>query len=283
MKECSRAPTMLSEYSRAYRDLYRLHWWWRAREEFLVSVIQQHIPLGRPHRILDVGCGGGLFFERLAAFGEVYGVETDITMKTGTAEIDDRIFWGSIEAFRPSAPYSVILLLDVLEHLRDPIRTLRCALDMLEPGGFFLATVPAFPLLWTHHDEVNEHVVRYTKRTFAEVLEAAGARLKMMQYFFHWTFPAKLAVRVAEAVLPRRPLKHELPSVPPAPVNRALYLLSRLEQVCLRGAIPFGSSLLAIGQADRAEPERRQMADGLSRPGTMKLALSAAKKHLGVR
>ena len=59
---------MEREYGRAYEQLYWRHWWWRAREEYLVSLLKK-TPLPAPTTILDVGCGGGWFFDRLSALG----------------------------------------------------------------------------------------------------------------------------------------------------------------------------------------------------------------------
>jgi SAM-dependent methyltransferase len=237
------------EYARSYADLYRRHWWWRAREEYLVEVLRRHLPKHGPARILDVGCGAGLFFERLAEFGPVQGIETDATMKTGQPDIDDRIHWGTFESFRPAGSFEAILLLDVLEHLTDPVTPLRLALDLINPQGVLVATVPAFPLLWTRHDELNEHVCRYTKGTFRQLLGRGGWRAEVLDYFFHWTFPAKLMLRVAESLPGHRGRQPRAPRVPPAGLNRALYRLSRFEQVYLRRwRIPFGSSLLAVAR-----------------------------------
>jgi SAM-dependent methyltransferase len=238
---------MRSDYAQNYRELYDHHWWWRAREEYLMSVLRRRLPDDRPCRVLDVGCGAGLFFGRLSEFGSVYGIETDSTLKTGRAEIDDRIYWGPIETFRPESTFDAVLMLDVLEHLSDPLTPLRQALDLLAKRGVLVATVPAFPLLWTRHDDLNEHVRRYTKRTFGELLRAAGWRVETLHYFFHWTFPAKLAVRLVESLRPPRHDAPDLPRIPPKPLNRALYLLSRLEQRSLGPVgVPFGSSLLAV-------------------------------------
>jgi SAM-dependent methyltransferase len=238
---------MHSEYAQSYSELYGRHWWWRAREEYLVSVLRRHLPEYRPCRILDVGCGAGLFFRRLAEFGSVHGIETDATLKTGVPEIDDRIHWGTVESFRPESSFDAVLMLDVLEHLADPVPPLRRALDLVGNRGVLVATVPAFPLLWTSHDVLNEHVRRYTKRTFGELLRQAGWRVDALHYFFHWTFPAKLAVRVAESVGFGRSETPALPRIPPRPLNRVLYRLSRFEQRHLGSwRLPFGSSLLAV-------------------------------------
>ena len=123
--------------------------------------------------------------------------------------------------------------------------TLRRAAALLSRDGIIVATVPAFRLLWTKHDELNDHITRYTKRTFRALFDEAGCRIGVLQYFFAWTFPAKLAVRAVEGI--RRPTGQDsLPSVPPHPINRALYRLSRLEQRFVGGLAPVGSSLLAV-------------------------------------
>ena len=210
-------------------------------------------PLRRP-TILDVGCGAGLFFRRLEELGEAYGVESDLTMSTGRWDIDRRIHWGTLESYRPERRYGAILFLDVLEHVERPQELLRLALGLLADGGVVIATVPAFRVLWTKHDDVNEHVERYTKAGFVRVAETAGLRTKSLRYFFHWVFLAKLAVRAREAVRSRR----SVPSVPGVPrplLNRALHSLCRSEQMLgLDRALPFGSSLLYVGAPH--EPHR---------------------------
>jgi 2-polyprenyl-3-methyl-5-hydroxy-6-metoxy-1,4-benzoquinol methylase len=238
---------MEREYAAAYADLYRRHWWWKAREDFLMEVLRAELASVRRAAILDVGCGAGLFFTRLEELGDAYGVESDHTMRTGREDVDQRIHWGTLESYHPKRRYDAILFLDVLEHVERPEELLHLALDLLTDDGVVIATVPAFRALWTKHDEVNEHVERYTKASVASVAEAAGLRTKSLRYFFHWVFLAKLAVRASEAVRGRL----SVPSVPGVPgplLNRALYSVSRTEQMLrFDRALPFGSSLLYVG------------------------------------
>ena len=245
---------MDAEYARAYANLYRNHWWWRAREDYLVGILRERLPGGGKARILDVGCGSGLFFERLGALGEVRGVETDLSMRTGDPAVDGRIHWGPLDSLPPGESFTCIMMLDVLEHMSEPADALRQVRGRLAPGGLFLATVPAFPLLWTHHDDVNHHVRRYTRSTLRPLLIGAGFAPLQLRYFFHWTFPAKLLVRLAESLVRRT----EPPAVPPIPaviVNRGLYWLSRLEQRTFhRVHLPLGSSLLALAAPAELAP-----------------------------
>jgi len=235
------------EYAVRYRDLYRRHWWWRARERLILDVLRRLRPGAGWSAILDVGCGDGLFFERLTEFGPVEGVEPDASLVASDGPYRDRIHVVPFDrSFRPGRQYGLILMLDVLEHLPEPVEALRHALALLERGGILLVTVPAFPLLWTNHDVLNHHYARYTTASFARAARAAGLRVVRSRYFFQWLFPAKLGVRLLEALWRRPPAP---PRVPPPWINRALYLVSRSEQL-VHGAlpVPFGSSLLVIAE-----------------------------------
>jgi 2-polyprenyl-3-methyl-5-hydroxy-6-metoxy-1,4-benzoquinol methylase len=234
------------EYARRYRNLYNHHWWWRAREEVILETLRSRKPPGGWPHILDVGCGGGVFFDRLAEFGDVEGVEPDEQLVDDSPEIRKRIYVGPFDdRYRPAHRFDLILMMDVVEHLDDPAGALRHALALLAPGGMILITVPAFELLWTTHDDINQHRTRYTKATMRALAAASGLRIDRMRYFFHWTFPAKVAQRMVQAVTRPAPAPA---SVPPGRINAILYATSRLEHTVFGGLdLPFGSSLMVVG------------------------------------
>jgi len=233
-------------YGQAYETLYREHWWWRAREEMLVEILRGRQPTGGWRSILDVGCGNGLFFDRLSEFGEVEGVEFSGELVSPNAPHAARIHIGPFDAsFQPGKFYSLILMLDVLEHLDRPGDALRHALSLLDARGMVAITVPAFLALWTSHDDLNQHRTRFTRSSFRAVAGTAGMKILAERYFFHWMFPAKLAARAAGKLLGAKPA---VPHVPAKWLNRTLYRISRAEQRLFRAApLPFGSSLIVLG------------------------------------
>jgi SAM-dependent methyltransferase len=235
-------------YAAAYKELYRHHWWWRAREDFLVRVLTRLQPPGGWERLLDVGCGDALFFDRLQAFGLVEGVEEDSSLVDPSGRWASQIYLQSFTgAFEPDHRYGLILMLDVLEHLPAPLDALRKAGRLLMANGQVVITVPAFQALWTAHDEANHHFARYTRRGVSRLVERAGLRVESASYFFHWMVPVKLAVRLKETLLGSRS-GHE--RLPPAVVNRLLHGVSRVEQRVLgRAPLPFGTSLLIVATA----------------------------------
>ncbi|HET9399472.1 MAG TPA: class I SAM-dependent methyltransferase [Candidatus Acidoferrales bacterium] len=238
---------MEQDYAKSYRELYFRHWWWRARERFVLEEIAR---LGLPsagNEILDVGCGDGLFFDELSKFGNVEGVEPDRSLISEDGPQAARIHCGPFdESFHRVKKYNLILMLDVLEHLRDPVAAVRRAISLLAENGAILITVPAFRSLWTNHDTLNHHVTRFTKSTFSAVARQAGLGVETMRYFFHWLFPLKFVQRMLEMVSGSAP---KLPSIPGPAASRIFYAISRIEQRAGRAApAPFGSSLLVIGR-----------------------------------
>jgi SAM-dependent methyltransferase len=235
---------MDTEYRKHYRKLFDQHWWWRARTEFIMATLQRFLKDLGPASILDVGCGDGLLFERLTRLGSVEGIDIEAALQP-QSKWRSQIYCGSFDqTFRPSKKYSVILMLDVLEHLADPMAALKNVRRLLLPNGFFIATVPAFMAAWTNHDALNQHVTRFTKRSLGKLLANSGMEILEQHYFFYWTFFAKFLVRGYERLSTQSP---KVPDVPPQWINQSLYLLCRAEQISAGFLpLPFGSSLIAI-------------------------------------
>jgi 2-polyprenyl-3-methyl-5-hydroxy-6-metoxy-1,4-benzoquinol methylase len=241
---------MEAGYVEAYARLYREHWWWRVREGILVNKIRDLLKsTAAPARILDVGCGAGVFFDVLAQFGEVEGIESDAAAVEQSGRWRSRIHTGELdEHFTPGHSFDLILMLDVLEHVERPDQVLRRAAELLSPGGQLLVTVPAFNWLWTSHDQLNHHLKRYTASELRVLLERASLAVVETRYLFQSLVVPKLLVRVRERLLPA---SADLPGIPPRSLNRALQVWYRTENA-LAGGLPFGSSVLAV--ARRPEP-----------------------------
>jgi SAM-dependent methyltransferase len=229
----------------AYATLHSHHWWWRAREAFLLEQIRRR-GLCDGRRILDVGCASGVFLPAVAHCGDVFGLEPDPLLRSQSGVWQERIHPGPLDSsFTPDRPFGLILMLDVLEHMPDPEAALRQAIRLLEPEGTLLITVPAFQFLWTRHDDINEHYVRFNRHSFRRLAQQAGLQVHDMRYFFQWLVLPKLLVRLSEAVISGEPRP---PRIPATWLNRGLYIASRLEQRVFRQAAPpWGTSLLVVG------------------------------------
>lgn len=229
-------------YARRYRDLALRHWWWRARNEYVKDRVSRLLRGATSARILDIGCGDAVLFPFLSSFGYVEGIEPDALVVTPDGPWRERIQLRSFdETFTSGQPFDLILMLDVVEHMDDPSGALRHAGRLLAPGGRVLITVPAFNILWTHHDTINRHRVRFTRSSLRGTVEAAGLSVASSGYLFQWLFAAKLVERMKE----RLGRVTSAPEIPAPSINTSLYRLCRLEQRVLGDRLPFGSSLLA--------------------------------------
>ena len=232
---------MDSKLSALYRQLYESHWWFRMRERWIMQYLRRTQPPDGWSPILDVGCGDALFFDSLSEFGEVEGVETSREIVDAANPHFHKIYIGPFESFRPEKQYPLVLLLDVLEHIPEPLQALRRCRALLKTGGTLLVTVPAFKLLWTNHDLINHHITRYRKATLFPLLLQAGFVIEDSAYWFHWTFPVRLIERFIETLFR---LKPAYPTIPGPSINRALSLLCSIEHSALGLLrIPFGTTL----------------------------------------
>jgi 2-polyprenyl-6-hydroxyphenyl methylase / 3-demethylubiquinone-9 3-methyltransferase len=95
-------------------------------------------------RILDIGCGGGIFAEPLAAAGaSVVGIDpSEWSLEVAREhaaqqqlEIDYRVAYA--ETFDTDERFDAVMAVDVLEHVDDVDATLAASARMLKPGGLF--------------------------------------------------------------------------------------------------------------------------------------------------
>jgi SAM-dependent methyltransferase len=158
--------------------------WFRHRNQVLTFLLEQ-FPPGGP--IWDVGAGNGFQAMDLERSGRaVVCVEPGLAgCRNARARGLRRVVRSTLEALRlPSGRLSAIVLLDVLEHLPDPVPVLEECARVLRPGGRLYATVPAHSLLWSHEDVYARHARRYGRRLLTSQLASARFRIEYLSSFF---------------------------------------------------------------------------------------------------
>ena len=173
--------------------------------ERILSLLQE-LPAGSS--VLDVGSASGYFGERLAGKGYyVVGVEQNEAAASVAAAFYDEFVVADVEAgLRLSRKFDVIVLADVLEHLRQPLNVLIHLRDLLSSTGRFVISVPnvaniyvRLSLLFGRFEYADRGILDETHLRFF-TLNSACALVQ------------KAALRVKQIVVTPIPLPLVLPS-----------------------------------------------------------------------
>lgn len=226
--------------------------WWFVGKRFLVeTLIRRAVPVGRGTRILDVGCGTGATLAMLAKLGDPVGSDVAPAALRLAAERKTALLCASDAqrlAFADGA-FQVVTALDVIEHLDNPVGSLREMRRVCAPGGAVVITVPAHPFLWSDHDVALAHRRRYTTRLLREHVAAAGLQVERVSYGYAAFFLPALVLRRARRLCHgSRPPTADLGRTA-SPVNALLTAYMRLEARVLGVAgLPVGTSLLCVAR-----------------------------------
>lgn len=111
------------------------------------NIVKQHLPLQNA-KVLDIGCGGGLFLSLLKQQGtEGIGIElSDSRAQYATSKHGLEIHKRPIESDFWQKGYAnhfdAVTLWDVIEHVNYPLQTVQSAAKVLKPGGLLLIDTP---------------------------------------------------------------------------------------------------------------------------------------------
>lgn len=138
-----------------------------------LAFIQQRCSLAG-QRVLDIGCGGGILSESLAAqSAQVTGIDL-AKASIGVAQLHQQTSGHDIEyltvaaeTFAEERPqqYDVVVCMELLEHVPDPAAIVTAAATLLKPGGhLFLSTLNRTPKAYTQAILGAEYLLRLLPR-----------------------------------------------------------------------------------------------------------------------
>ena len=170
------------------------HWYYVSKIKAMQMLLQ---PLAQVN-ILDVGAGSGVFSKfllatHLAASARCVDTAYPFDEKSEIHHHKTIHFVKSVAHIDES----VILMIDVLEHIDDDLNFLKQYVDLMPGGSYVLMSVPAFPFLWSGHDVFLEHKRRYTLSELEILAQKSGLNVLQGRYFFGLLFPLIAAMRMA--------------------------------------------------------------------------------------
>ena len=135
------------------------HRWWDEKGEFRplhqlnphrLQWIRDHVELSEL-TVLDIGCGGGILSESMAATGaKVTGIDlAEASLQVARLhalesrlDIDYRLVSAERYAQEAPAQFDVVTCMEMLEHVPDPASILQASATLVRPGGWvFVSTL----------------------------------------------------------------------------------------------------------------------------------------------
>lgn len=225
------------------------------------------VRLGLDEPLLDFGCGYGHFLWMMRGMGyrNVVGVEPSIEERRFAQE---KLSLGGViypDQDGPQGEVKMITLFHVLEHLENPLATLRWAHDRLVDGGYIVIEVPDatnLPVDFMEHFYMGsgQHRCWFTPKTLVDMLERAGfSNAGDAHPCSTALYPANLRV----VGLKRKPHEHENTSLAAASAHqRNMEMLAlRVDEIACRlsrGAFAiYGAGMHTLGLMDLCPNTKR--------------------------
>jgi SAM-dependent methyltransferase len=138
--------------------------------------------------ILDAGAGIGNFSDLLGKYGKVTAIETNREyLKSLTQSLNAG--FGDIEKgkyYFKKRKFDTLVSFNVFEHIKDDLKAINNARELLKYNGYFIFLVPAHKFLYSDFDKEIGHFRRYTVKEVEEKLKKAGFKIEFIRYFNWW-------------------------------------------------------------------------------------------------
>ena len=244
---------MERSFYKSYFQVEKEHWLMRGRRAIVEDMLSR-FGSKKPAqtKVLDFGCGSGLFVGELAEKGyQSYGLDiSHEAIKFGERQgIKNLGVIDSHKIHHPDNFFDVILVLDVLEHLEDESWALKEMHRALKPGGIVISMVPAYEWMWGVQDEVAHHYRRYTKTRLLKAVNDSGSwKILHSSYFNTFLFLPIAGVRLISKVFKLKKRQSDF-DINNEFLNKTFGSIFNAERKTLKNIkYPFGVSILAVVQ-----------------------------------
>lgn len=161
--------------------------------------MMRFLPPGRKDlKVLEIGCGEGVFAASIPVASELWGIEPDATAAAKAAIRLKTVFADTFVISKPLLPeryFDLIVCNDVIEHMADADEFLKSIQDHMAPGGHLVGSIPNARYYknlydfvigrdWEYKDSGimdRTHLRFFTIKSLRNSLDRAGFRIEALK------------------------------------------------------------------------------------------------------
>ncbi|MBI4058810.1 class I SAM-dependent methyltransferase [Candidatus Microgenomates bacterium] len=234
----------IAEYENIYKN-ESSHFLYTSRHKIIINLVRKYFRKSHALKILDAGCGTGLFAKKLAKFGDVTGIDISSRalkfaqkrgIKTKKASVIKLPFKENY--------FNLLVSIDVLYHraVEDDVKALKEFFRVLKPNGLLIIRLPANKWIKTIHDQHVHTRQRYDKVELRNKLIKVGFAIEKLYFVDGLLLPISLLQSLWQKVVPAKTTESAVKPLPKLINNMLAYLLSQDVEW------PFGIGLIAVGR-----------------------------------
>jgi len=246
-------------------EIYKLekeNWWFKGRKELIFQLFDK-IKIGKL-KILDVGCGSGTIMEMLKQFGELSGMDISIESVKYVKSLGFKAVKADAQKKLPfkNSFFDVVLMLDILEHLKDDEEAIREIYRILKPKGYFILTVPALEFImknrifWGPDEIFQYHKRRYSKKRLLNILKENRFNIREIGYWNSFMVFPVLLIRMMRKSSIKKGRQNMFDMVvgdipqPISIINDILLSILKIENKLIKLGLnlPFGISIFCVAR-----------------------------------
>lgn len=158
----------------------------------------ERVTAGR--RLVDVGCAHGFFLAAARERGWL-GCGVDISadaVRYAREKLGLEVMHADLaRANFAAGTFDVVAMVGTVEHMPDPLTTLRSAARLLKPDGHLMITTLDIEGVFRQWEwKPPEHIFYFSFRSLSRVLEAAGFHVLRRRPYWAWYGAGDLATRL---------------------------------------------------------------------------------------
>lgn len=226
------------------------HFWVKWRHDVFRKLVPREY---LSESILEVGCGASVARKMIEdEFAcTIDGCDLNLVALKKSVPAKGRTYFYNIHDRNGEfyEKFSTIILLDVLEHITDPVSFLKSICFHLKPGGNLIINVPAFQAFYSRYDEVAGHMRRYNRKSLINELIQAGLIIQDSSYWGMSLVPVLLLRKFVVLFLKKEKVI-QTGFNPEAKIVDVFFQGLRALETSISSRAPFGTSLFAVAKKE---------------------------------